>query len=100
MANLKAQDVRHIAKLARLKIEDWEVEKFTRELTSILDYVNILNELDTTSVEPTAQVTGITNILRKDEVRVSEATKDELLGCSPLPIVNDQIETFSAHEKA
>ena len=92
-------DIRHIAKLARLKIEEHEIEKATKELSAILEYVNVLNELDTSSVEPTAQITGITNVLRKDEVRISEASKEDLLGCSPLPIVNDQIETLSAHEK-
>jgi len=93
-------DIAHIAKLARLKISEQEVAKFTKELSAILEYVNILSELDTSDVQPTAQVTGITNVLRKDEVRASEASKEDLLGCSPLPIVNDQIETLSAHEKS
>lgn len=100
MAALKAQDIRHIAKLARLKIDEHEVGKLTKELSAILAYVDVLNEIDTSSVPPTAQVTGITNVLRKDEVRISEASKEDLLGCSPLPIVNDQIETLSAHEKS
>ena len=89
--------VRHIAKLARLKLSDEEVKKFTKELTSILEYIDVLNELDTENVEPTAQVTGLSNVFREDEVKGSEAAKDELLGCSPLPISNDQIETLSAH---
>lgn len=97
MATLTETQVRHIAKLARLKLSDTEVKKFSSELTKILEYIAILNELDTANVPPTAQVTGLLNVLRKDEQRPSEATKEELLECSPLPIVNDHIETLSAH---
>lgn len=97
MAKLTDDQIRHIAKLARLQISDEEVTKFAKELSSILDYIGILNELDTENVEPTAQVTGLSNVFREDEVKKPEAEKDELLGCSPLPIVNDQIETLSAH---
>ena len=97
MAALSDDDVRHIAKLARLKLTDSEVKKFSKELTSILDYIEVLNEVDTGNIEPTAQVTGLANTEREDEIRKSEATKEDLLGCSPLPIVNDTIETLSAH---
>jgi aspartyl-tRNA(Asn)/glutamyl-tRNA(Gln) amidotransferase subunit C len=97
MVTLTEVQVRHIAKLARLRLSDAEVKKFSKELTSILDYVAILNELDTENVPPTAQVTGLRNVLREDVVVPPEATKEELLACSPLPIVNDHIETLSAH---
>ena len=97
MAALTEEQVRHIAKLARLNLSDTEVKKFCKELTSILEYIEVLSELDTENVEPTAQVTGLTNTFREDTVQPSEATKEELLECSPLPIVNDQIETLSAH---
>ena len=98
MAQLTEEQVRHIAKLARLQLSNAEVKKFSRELSSILEYIAMLNELDTEKVEPTSQVTGLTNVFREDEIQPSEATKEELLACSPLPIVNDQIETLSAHE--
>ena len=99
MAALTDDDIRHIAKLARLKLAEGEVGKFTKELSSILDYIAVLNELDTENVPPTAQVTGIRNVLREDIVQPSEASKEDLLECSPLPIVNDQIETLSSHER-
>ena len=98
MTNLSEEQVRHIAKLARLRLSDDEVKKFSKELSSILEYIDVLNELDTENVEPTAQVTGLSSVFREDEVQSSEATTEELLGCSPLPIVNNQIETLSAHE--
>lgn len=97
MATLTEEQVRHIAKLAKLACTDAEVKKMGVELASILDYIAILSELDTEKIPPTAQVTGLENILREDEVRPTEATKDALLGCSPLPLVNDHIETLSAH---
>ena len=97
MAALSDDDVRHIAALARLHFSDAEVKKFSKELTSILGYVEMLNELETDDVEPTAQVTGLTNVMREDVIKESDATTEEMLSCSPLPIVHDQIETFSAH---
>lgn len=99
MAGLTDKDIRHIAKLARLKLEENEIPKFAKELSAILAYVNLLNELDTENVPATAQVTGIENVLREDRVQKSEASKKDLLECSPLPIVNDQIETLSTHER-
>ena len=92
----KAQ-VEHIAKLARLRLTPEQIEKMTKELTSILQYVDMLGEVDTKNVAPTAQVTGLTNSLRDDEVRVSEALPDDLLGCSPLPIEEHQISSPHAH---
>lgn len=97
MATLSDDDVRHIAKLARLKISDAEAKKFNKELSSILDYMEILHEVNTENIEPTAQVTGLTNVERADEIKPSEASKEDLLECSPLPIVNGMIETFSSH---
>ncbi len=94
--SLTPEQVRHVAKLARLRLSEAEVEKFSTQLSSILDYVVILNEVDTEGVAPTSQVTGLENVTRKDEVRSGEAgkalgTPEELLACSPLPKDRDQI---------
>lgn len=98
MTQLTGDQVRHIAKLARLNVSDAEVEKFTTELTSILKYIEILNEVDTKNVEATAQVTGQTSVLRSDVVYTEQlASSDALLATSPLPIEDHQIETPSAH---
>lgn len=97
MTKLSPDDVRHIAKLCRLNLTDSEVEKFSTELSSILEFVEKLQELDTSAVEPTPQVTGLTNVFRKDEVACDGATTKELLDSSPLPIVDSQIQTPSAH---
>ena len=98
MTKLTADEVRHIAKLARLSIDDDEVEKYAGELSKILDYIDMLREVKTEDVEPTAQVTGQSNALRKDEIWSAPiATPDALLETSALPIVEHQIQTPSAH---
>jgi aspartyl-tRNA(Asn)/glutamyl-tRNA(Gln) amidotransferase subunit C len=96
MTQLSSDDVRHIAKLARLEVSDADVTRLSTQLTSIIDYVTMLQEVDTTGVPPTAQVTGLTSALRADEPRPIAVEPDALLSCSPLPIVDHQIETPSA----
>ncbi len=97
MSSLTHDQVRHIAKLARLRLTDAEAEKYAKELSSILSYVDMLQEVDTSSVEPTAQVTGQVNSMREDDIRTDGASPDALLGCSPLRITDHQIVTPSAH---
>lgn len=98
MTKLTADQVRHIAKLARLTIGDDEVEKYANELSKILEYIEMLREVKTEGVEPTAQVTGQSNALREDEVwKAPIATPEALLETSGLPIVEHQIQTPSAH---
>lgn len=97
MTSLTTDQVRRIAKLARLRLTDVELEKFPKELTSILQYIDMLKEVNTEGVEPTAQVTGQTNVFREDEIRPNSTSPDALLGCSPLPITDHQIVTPSAH---
>jgi aspartyl-tRNA(Asn)/glutamyl-tRNA(Gln) amidotransferase subunit C len=97
MTHLSPDQVRHIAKLARLSISDAEVEKYAKELTAILGYIDQLQQVDTAGVEPTAQVTGATNMLRPDELSKEHVSTQALLACSALPIEDDQIETPSAH---
>ena len=63
---LSKEEVKHIALLARLGLSEEEMEKYTQQLSSILDYVEQLKEVDTEGVEPTAQVTGLENVLRSD----------------------------------
>ncbi|MDD5469890.1 MAG: Asp-tRNA(Asn)/Glu-tRNA(Gln) amidotransferase subunit GatC [Candidatus Peribacteraceae bacterium] len=97
MATISHDDVRHIAKLCRLSLEEDKVEKFSRELTSILTYIDRLQEVDTKGVKPLKSVTGLTNAMREDAVREDGTSPDALLECSPLPIVDHQIQTPSAH---
>lgn len=67
MAKKIDQDqVRKVAKLSRLELTEAEVQEFTGQLSAILDYVEKLNELDTTCVEPLAHCLPVSNILRED----------------------------------
>jgi len=63
--------VRHIAVLSRLDLTDEEVAKFSSELSAIVDYVDQLNELDTSGVPPTAHVLAAHNVFRADEPTAS-----------------------------
>ena len=91
---LTEQQVRHVAKLARLSLTDDEVKKFSGQLSGVLEYVDILKEVDTDGVEITSQVTGLKNVLRKDEVVKSESTREELLACSELEVDNNQVKVM------
>lgn len=97
MTTLTKEQVLHIAKLARLTLSSEEVDTMTKELSSILGYVEMLNEVDTSKIEPTAQVTGLVNALRDDVVHPSDAKPDDLLNASPLSIVEHQIQAPHAH---
>jgi aspartyl-tRNA(Asn)/glutamyl-tRNA(Gln) amidotransferase subunit C len=61
--------VRHVAKLSRLKLTDEQAALYTRQLGSILDYIKKLNELDTAGVEPTAHAAPLRSVLREDVAR-------------------------------
>ncbi len=97
MTALTADQVRHIAKLARLQLTEGEVERFAKDMTSILQYVDMLREVDTADVPATSQVTGLSNAFREDVVAPPIAGGDALLGCTPLPVIDHQIQTRSAH---
>jgi aspartyl-tRNA(Asn)/glutamyl-tRNA(Gln) amidotransferase subunit C len=73
----KAQ-VKHIAKLSRLEMEEKEVERFSEQLSSIVDYIEKLNELETDSIEPLAHCLPIHNVLREDIVKDSLGVENAL----------------------
>ncbi|SHN27302.1 Asp-tRNA(Asn)/Glu-tRNA(Gln) amidotransferase subunit GatC [Gracilibacillus kekensis] len=67
MADISKDQVKHVANLARLAVTDEEVEMFTKQLGDIINYAELLNELDTENVEPTTHVLDLKNVMRKDE---------------------------------
>lgn len=72
------QEVRKIASLARLEITQEEAEIYAKQLTSILEYVSQLNQVDTQGVLPTLQVGGLVNVFREDSVEECKV-RDKLL---------------------
>ncbi|MBI2426602.1 MAG: Asp-tRNA(Asn)/Glu-tRNA(Gln) amidotransferase subunit GatC [Candidatus Kerfeldbacteria bacterium] len=79
---LSKEQVQHIARLARIQLTEKEVEKYSKELSAVLDYIDQLNTVDTNGVSVTRQATGLTNITRRDEVAASDL-RDELLKAAP-----------------
>ncbi len=64
-------EIDHVALLARLELKDEEKELFSKQVGSIIEYVDKLNELDIDDVDPTAHVLPIKNVFREDELRDS-----------------------------
>ena len=69
VATLSRRDVEHVAHLARLGLSDEEVALFEEQLNHILEQFDVLSELDTEAIEPTARVIELENVLRHDVVR-------------------------------
>ena len=69
--NISKEEVEHVAKLARLEISEAEGEAFSRQLSSILTYVEQLKAIETTGIEPTMTALEQTNVFREDRVRAS-----------------------------
>jgi aspartyl-tRNA(Asn)/glutamyl-tRNA(Gln) amidotransferase subunit C len=78
------EQVLHVARLARLELSDAEVERMASELSTILDHVERMNELDLEDVEPTAHVVALENVLRADEPRPSWP-REQILEPAPDP---------------
>ncbi len=66
--SLSRDDVKKVAKLANLPITSEEEERYSEQLSKIIDYIELLNQVDTKDVEPTFNVTGLSNVLREDVV--------------------------------
>jgi aspartyl-tRNA(Asn)/glutamyl-tRNA(Gln) amidotransferase subunit C len=76
------KDVEHVARLARLSFSEPEKEKLTLELNNILKYMEQLNSLDTSSVEPLSHVIELSNVFR-DDVVLPGVTHEEALKNAP-----------------
>lgn len=87
MAKLSREDVLKLARLARIELAEDELEEFTTEFDEILGYVEKLQQVDITGLEPTSQVTGLTNVMRADEVRDYGYKPEDLL--KNVPSVQD-----------
>jgi len=83
MADLTRDDVLKLARLARLTLTDDEIERYRKELNEILKYVEQLQKVDVTGLQPTTQVTGLKNVMREDEIVDYGVTRDDLLRIVP-----------------
>ena len=80
--SLERREVEHIAKLSRIALTDAELETFTRQLGSILGYVETLKELDVAGVEPLVHPGDVRNVFR-DDVRRPSLPNEEAVGNAP-----------------
>jgi len=78
------QEVEHVARLARLALSEEEKEQMRSQLDRILGYIEKLNQLDTSAVEPTSHVIPVTNVFREDAVLPS-LPREDALGNAPDP---------------
>ena len=79
---INKEEVKHVAKLARLELTDEEVNKYSQQLGSILEYVEQMNEVNTTGIEPMPHAIPVYNVMREDIVKY-EQTKEELMANAP-----------------
>ena len=75
-------DIAYLANLARLKLTDFEKERFSNQIETIIKYIEKLNELDTKDVEPTAHVLGLDNVFR-DDMATTPLTDHDPINDSP-----------------
>lgn len=71
MSSLTDQEVRYVAALARIHLQDGEVKDLHQDLEKIIEYINKLKELDVSQVEPTSHALSLENVFRTDEVKPS-----------------------------
>lgn len=88
---ITAQDVEHIARLAKIQLTPEEVATFAGQFSGILDHFSMLSEVNTDDIPETAQVTGLTNVTRPDVVQPFENQK-RLLESSPFEVENNSIK--------
>ncbi len=84
MSKLSREQILKLAKLSRLKLTEEEIEKYQKELSTILSYIDRLEAADVSGLEPTYQVTGLVNQTRKDiVVEAQPSDPDTLLSRAP-----------------
>ena len=82
MTKITDDDVLKLALLSKLSLNDDQLKKFRDEIEEILNYIEQLQQVDTEGLDPTNQVTGLTNVMRDDEI-ADVADKEELLKNAP-----------------
>lgn len=83
MSGLTRDEVLRLAELSRLKLTEEEISRSRDELSAILDFVKVLDSVDTAGLKPTYQVTGLKNVMRPDKVIDYQAKSADLLKNAP-----------------
>lgn len=91
MAQLTREDILKLGRLARLDLTEDEIAEYTAELSEILQYVELLQQVDVAELKPTNQVTGLINVSRDDEIIDYGYRVTDLLAAVPI-VENDHIK--------
>lgn len=82
MAEISSEQVKHVADLARLEVTDEEAEKLSKDLSELMQQIDLLQKVDTENVEPTINVASLNNVMRNDEPK-ELVTQEEVLKNAP-----------------
>lgn len=77
-----SETVKHLASLSNINLSDSDIEPLSNDIGKIIDYIGELGQLDTTGVEPTYQVTGLSDVWREDKVE-PQIPREKLLKLAP-----------------
>lgn len=77
MAGITKKEILHIAKLAKFDLKESEVDKFSKQLSEVVNHVSELSSVDTKNIQPTSQTTGLENVYRLDEVDANNCLSQE-----------------------
>lgn len=80
---ISREEIIKLAKLSSLELSEEEIDKYQKEVATILEMIGRLKEIDTEGVEPTYQVSGNKNVMREDVILKDVVSPDKLLGLSP-----------------
>lgn len=83
MNKITKEDVENIALLSRLEVSVSDMKKYQNELSAILSYIETIQKADTKNVDSTAQVTGLSDIIRDDIKKPSVLSRDDILSNAP-----------------
>jgi len=95
---LTREQVLHIATLCNLTLNEEEINKLAQMLTDTIDYIKVLEELDTSSVPETYQVTGLTNVFQNNDEKDTTLSQKEALK-NAKEVINDMIATKAVFER-
>ena len=91
---ISKEEVKKIAELARIKILESEEGKLQKDISSILDYVNTLSEVDTSMVEPQSHAVAVYNVVRDDDAKEAETESREEVAADIVKSAPDYEEGF------
>ena len=83
MSKLSIDQIDHIAKLSKLELSEKEKELYAGQLSSVLDYVSELQEINTDNIEEATNITGLSNVWREDKIEKSDIGYDDIAKNAP-----------------